>query len=200
MGMLPRLQMGCIWLPVDVVAESIIQIAGLDSTHGGYHLTNEILRSTVSDEDNAISVKDASAQRQGQLVYNLVSPGSFSWTFDLLPALSAAGLSFRPVSTETWLHQLRRFSSMQPESGTDKPMITEAAADPEQNPAIKLVDFFEETFLTDEAKGDGGSSVVFETGEAQKMASTLREAPGVVESGLMKKMLEAWMQKWKGKM
>ena len=82
------------------------------------------------------------------------------------------------------MHQPRRFSSMQSKSGDSVVTVNEAAVDPTQNPAIKSVEPFEQNFLTDGEEREGGTGVVFETEEAEKMASALREAPLVVESGV----------------
>ena len=177
MGILPQLDMACSWLPVDSVAASVLQIAGLAT--------------------GAVSSTNGLHKTSPRLVYNIVSPRTFSWNSSLLPALSSAGLSFRPVSPEIWMHQLRLFSSMQSKSGDSDITVNEAAADPTQNPVVKLAEFFEENFLTDGEEGEGGTRVVFETEEAEKMASALREAPLVVESALLGKMVGVWLEKWK---
>ena len=182
MGILPSLSSTCEWLPVDTLATSIIQIA--DLAHNG---------NSIPESGN-------------RLVYNLVSPHSFSWTSDLLPALSRAGLSFRPKSLATWLHQLRTLSST-PSTTSNKSTnnATSAAeatptpaADPSQNPAIKLVSFFAEGFA-DQSDVAAESGIRFETGEAEKKAPALHAAPNVIESGLLGKMVDVWMEKWTGK-
>lgn len=71
-----------------------------------------------------------------------------------------------------------------------------SAANPEKNPAIKLVDFFETMFA--EKKDDASDEIVFEIGKAEKKSPALRNAPGVVESGLVGKMVAKWMEKWEG--
>lgn len=192
MGILPELDMSCEWLPVDVLARSILQIGGLDN------------------DDSSLP------QRDGQLVYNLVSPHSFRWTMDLLPALSAAGLSFRPVSFETWVHRLRSLSldisstthhllrtpttASDTTTSSSSPSTSDTsktpAANPLQNPALKLVDFFEGPFQSDNAAG-GGKGIKFETEGARKVANALRDAPKIIESGLLGKMVSAWLQRWR---
>ena len=81
MGALSQLDMACSWLPVDTVAASVLQIAGLAT--------------------GAVSPTNGLHETSPRLVYKIVSPRTFSWTSSLLPALSSAGLSFRPVSPET---------------------------------------------------------------------------------------------------
>ena len=191
MEILPELSSSCEWLPLDTLAESIVQIGDLgmgeDPKVNGFH-------------DTDANVNGASSEPKSQLVYNLVSPHTFSWTSDLLPALSSAGLSFRPKSFATWLHQLRKLSTTQPNgssNGSTNEAVITAAADPNQNPAIKLVSFFEENFQSNsEAAADTG--IRFETAEAEKAAPALHDAPLVIESGLLKKMMDVWMEKWKG--
>lgn len=195
MGILPELDLDCEWLPVDTVAESIVQIAGL-ATPGGSPTTNKVPDTTPSEQDTTRINGSSPPPQQARLVYNLVSPHTFSWTTDLLPALSSAGLSFRPVSLATWLHQLRKLSSsVSSDNGTGKAVQT-AAANPNQNPAIKLVEFFEKTFQTD--KEAGGEGVKFEIGEAEKAAPALRQAPLIIESGLLGKMVRGWLGRWVG--
>ena len=190
MGLLPELDLSCEWLPVDTLAESIIQIGGLATDDA-----SPMERSPDTIAPDLTRSNGLSLQLQSRLVYNLVSPHTFSWTSKLLPALSSAGLSFRPISFTTWIHQLRILSSLSgSDNGIDKAPST-AAADPNRNPAIKLVGFFEETFQTDMEVGEHG--IKFETGEAEKLAPALRHSPLIIESGLLRKMVERWMEKWK---
>ncbi|KAH8668812.1 putative NRPS-like enzyme [Xylariales sp. PMI_506] len=73
----------CDWIHADVLADTILDIAGLRS-----HATSE-----------------------HQLVYNIVNPQSFSWRGDLLPALQAAGLGGADiVPWDAWLQKLRESS------------------------------------------------------------------------------------------
>ena len=114
-----------------------------------------------------------------------------------MPALSSTGLSFRPNSLATWIHQLRSLSSVESNSsynGTDKALPT-AAADPDQNPATKLIAFFEEAFQTD--KGAGGNGIEFETEETEKLAPALRQSPLIIESGLSRKVVGVGIERWK---
>ncbi|MCJ1381650.1 hypothetical protein MMC17_004761 [Xylographa soralifera] len=174
MGIIPEIEMTCQWLPVDTLAESVLEIAGLGSeaTNGAVSMANE---------------------KGGQLVYNLLSPHKFSWTRDLCPALHETGLpAFDSVPFETWLAQLRGLSMT---TSSFVGSRTSDAADPNRNPAIKLVDFLAWNFTGTSAE----SEIVFETDEAEKVSSALRNAPKVIESGLLGKMVEVWLEKWMGK-
>ena len=186
MGILPELDMRCEWLPVDTLAKCILQIAELDEEGG-----------QKRDQDSG----------DAQLVYNLVSPYSFSWTTDLIPALSSAGLSFRPCSWETWIHRLRSFSldpsSISPNesvngssnSTTLSATTPPVAAYPLLNPALKLIDFLEGPFMHDNAAG-GDTSIKFSIVAAEEAAPALQKAPKVIESGLLAKMVQVWLRNW----
>ncbi|KAL8840582.1 MAG: hypothetical protein Q9170_001268 [Blastenia crenularia] len=194
MGMLPEMELACEWLPVDTLAQSIIQISGIE-TNGGSSMNGS---SQADRTEHEVSGNDgALPSDKVQLVYNLVSPHTFSWTNDLLPALSSAGLSFRPTQLATWVHQLRSLSlteSITEDNNTDKSLLT-AASDATRNPAIKLIDFYEDAFQNENALGNAW--IKFETKEAQRRAPALRHTPKITESGLLTKMVGAWMQRWK---
>jgi len=174
MGVLPELEMACQWLPIDTLAESVLEIAGLRNGH-----TN--------------GVAGAENERRGQLVYNLLSPHTFSWNRDLLSVLHATELpAFEAVSFESWLAQLHKLSLTTSSSTDGKPR---EAADPNRNPAIKLVDFFTGNF----AGTNSDSEIVFQIDEAEKVSPALRKAPKVIESGLLGKMVGVWMERWMSK-
>lgn len=189
MGVLPELMSTCEWLPVDTAAHSIIQVAGIET---GIEPSRDwtVEHDATTQLENSTNQPIVAPAHSG-LVYNLISPHAFSWTNDLLPALSAAGISFRPVSLATWIRQLRNLSLTEP---GDKAISAAAAADPGRNPAIKLVDFIERSYQTDDASRTSG--VKFETKETQRIAPALGQAPRVIESGLLAKMVEAWLQRW----
>lgn len=178
MGCLPELSITCEWLPVDILATTILELAGLFSSVSPdleEHLDGSV-------RNGMAAVKEESAP----LVYNILSPHSFSWTDELLPALSRAGLFFKPVPTWTWLHQLRSLS--QSSSKNNNP-----AADPRRNPALKLIDHFEKAF-GNEAKE--GGKVEFAIENAMKDSPCLRGSPNVLESGLLAKTLGWWTGRW----
>ena len=168
MGILPKIDMTCQWLPVDTLAEAVLEIVGL-------------------------SVGQSETEIGGQLFYNVLSPHTFSWTPELGFSLHATSLSaFEDISFKDWLAHLRSLSAT-PASCIDT--YKSDAADPNRNPAIKLVDFFAEEF----ADKTAGSEIVFEIGMAEEASPALRKAPKVIESGLLQKMVEVWMKRWTGK-
>ncbi|KAL9607296.1 MAG: hypothetical protein Q9167_007777 [Letrouitia subvulpina] len=191
MGILPQLDLTCHWLPVNVLARSILQIEGF-AANENKNGRSRSSTSTVNGQQQQKHDVNGFADGGGRWlrVFNLVSPRGFSWTDDLLPALSAAGLSFRPVSVETWIHRLRRLSR----AGADAE--EHHAADPKLNPAIKLVDFFAETFGNRREGQEEG--IVFETKDAERAAPALREAESILDNGLLEKTVGVWMEKWKG--
>ncbi|CAO1598011.1 hypothetical protein XANCAGTX0491_001788 [Xanthoria calcicola] len=156
---------------------------------------------TINKEPRSVSQQRRSKDHTMNLVYNLLSPHAMSWTHDFLPALHRAGLSFTPVPTETWLQRLRSFSRTDPSSSSnaanipDRSNSSAAAADPDRNPALKLLQYYERTFGggKDEAR-DG--RVEFEIGVAKKDSAALRGAEDVVRSGLVGKMVGWWMGRW----
>lgn len=202
MGILPELKILCQWLPVDTLADCILEIGGLfqRSSNGGHDSTTGDNNIEVDGEaaTNSITAKEpnktganntAKDNASLSLVYNLLSPHTIPWTSTLLPALHATTLpAFKSVPTEKWLQHLRTLAASS--SSTDP------AANPDKNPAIKLIQFYESDFLRDEAK-DG--RVEFEIGESMSSCGSLKAVEDVVGSGLMTKMVEWWMGRWVGK-
>ncbi|KAK5125717.1 hypothetical protein LTR85_011991 [Meristemomyces frigidus] len=81
-GALPALDERPSWLPVDLCAEAILDIAFPDSRKSGH---------------------------ESDLVYHLVNPRVFSWRQDLLPALERTKLpAFDVVKPAEWLERLKR--------------------------------------------------------------------------------------------
>uniref|UniRef100_A0A093XI25 Linear gramicidin synthase subunit D n=1 Tax=Talaromyces marneffei PM1 TaxID=1077442 RepID=A0A093XI25_TALMA len=79
-GALPILDTGrdtCDWIEADTLADTILQLAGIDH-----------------EVDST------------ELVYNLVNPRVFSWKDDLLPSLHRAGLKFDTIPWQEWLDRL----------------------------------------------------------------------------------------------
>ncbi|KKY35657.1 putative l-aminoadipate-semialdehyde dehydrogenase [Diaporthe ampelina] len=87
MGALPALEETPSWMPVDLMAQAVIELSGVG--RGG----------------------DASKSA----VYNVQNNKLFHWTKDLLPALQKAGLDFRTVSQREWVGLLRN-SDQNPET------------------------------------------------------------------------------------
>lgn len=82
---LPALDETESWLPVDTLASSILELAGITTTGAA-----------APDSDM-------------EIVYNLENPHTFSWTHSLLPELTRSGLSFSVVPTAEWLQKLRDY-------------------------------------------------------------------------------------------
>lgn len=73
------------WLPVDTLAATILELAGIST--------------------DAIPVSDSDTD----LVYNLENPHTFPWTDSLLPELQRSGLEFSTVPVAEWLQKLRDY-------------------------------------------------------------------------------------------
>ncbi|KIW77574.1 hypothetical protein Z517_10020 [Fonsecaea pedrosoi CBS 271.37] len=124
-------------------------------------------------------------QHPPRVVYNMCSRHNFSWTEDLLPALADAGLKFETVPFAEWIAGLKSYSSTQ---GLEAASL--------HCPAIKLIDFWERSYGGKERQHDGG--LQFDTRQAQAVSRSMATAPDVVQSGLVKIMLDSWMQNWGG--
>ena len=167
MGILPEIEMACKWLPVDTLAEVVLEIVGLDHGRVG------------------TMPPSADIESKEQLVYNVLSPHTFSWVRDLCPTLRKTALpAFETVPFDKWLARLRSLSDTAGTAGE--------AADPNRNPALKLIDVFASEFAGNKIH----SEVVFEIEKAKQMSSALRKAPKVVESELLGMTVERWMKKW----
>ncbi|BCS22828.1 putative NRPS-like protein biosynthetic cluster [Aspergillus puulaauensis] len=86
---LPALDETPSWLPVDVVADAILDLASLnDSPISG----SAILRQFSHDPNT---------------VYHVQNSRTFKWTEELLPALKEAGLDFEILTQRQWIQRLR---------------------------------------------------------------------------------------------
>lgn len=196
MGVMPRLEEERTeWLPVDVCARAVVEIEGLS---GGGERDDDARAGEAAEEEEG----EGKRKERRRMLYNVLSPRSFSWSRDLLPALSELGLEFETISLDAWLDKLRHIASAS--SSRDKQQhsygqshgATDPATDPARNPALKLIDFFEENFA---GKSDGGEEggVRFVTEAAQRASPSLRNSEDVIQSGLLEKMVGVWMEKWK---
>ena len=82
---LPILDEAESWLPVDALAITILDLAGIST--------------------GAIPASDSDTD----LVYNLENPHTFFWTSALLPELRRSGLEFSTVPVAEWLQKLRDY-------------------------------------------------------------------------------------------
>lgn len=88
MGTMPVPEMVCEWLPVDTLAKNILDLAGIF-----LHKPDQEMYDQGPLEGSPQST---------DMVYNIRSPHTLSWTNHLPPALIAAGLDFSPVSFSDW--------------------------------------------------------------------------------------------------
>jgi hypothetical protein len=128
------------------------------------------------------------------LIYHVLNPARFDWAKDLLPALKKSKLpSFEPVPPREWLQRLR-----------------EGEQDPERNPSVKLIDFWERKYgqaapKAVESEGGGEREVseqvvkkelTFETQRTLQHAPLLGSEGDLIAAGYMEKVVERWMEKW----
>ena len=173
-GCLPMLDERPSWLPVDVCAESVVELVlGTPSIREKPDVSN-----TETDAD---------------LVYHVLNPLKFEWTGDLLPALKRSTLpGFETVSPKEWLQRLRNSSP-----------------DPEVNPSVKLLDFWEAKYGSADAATETVNQsrddmpmtrkeLMFETHRTLRDAPSLGSAGDLFATGYMERVVERWMEKWTG--
>ena len=90
---LPALDETESWLPVDTLAATILDLAGIST--------------------GAIPAPDSDVD----LVYNIVNPHTFSWTNSILPELHRSGLDFSTVPVAEWLQKLREYENSGGDTG-----------------------------------------------------------------------------------
>jgi hypothetical protein len=112
-----------------------------------------------------------------QVFYNLVNPLEFTW-LDLLSQLRIAGLEFTTVPFQQWLDGLRE---------------SVARGEEQHNPAGKLVDYYEQTYG---GQGLKGRQIKFDVDAAKRDSEAIRQSCDVIGTGLIKKFLKAWQEKW----
>lgn len=169
----------CSWLPVDTLAKGIVELSETLERSGRRHVEKE---EEKNDDDTSI-------------FYNLVNPHVFSWD-DLLAELHTSGLEFTPVPFHDWLQMLQKSAER---------------GDELRNPVVKLIDYIEQTYGDSDGnetttittnlkkrrrKGKGSGSLTFDSGPAQRDSVAIRSAPDVAKSGLVRKFLVVWLQRW----
>jgi len=96
-----------------------------------------------------------------------------------------------------WLAALRKYSEEVEHAGTG-----ESDRAVRRNPAVKLLEYFEGMYGIGARNGEGKDrdkergDVVFSTEVAEQESRALREAPDVLEAGLLGKFVEVWVRKW----
>ncbi|RAH48995.1 putative NRPS-like enzyme [Aspergillus brunneoviolaceus CBS 621.78] len=165
-GALPTLDEEPLWLPVDVVATAVNDIA-LASTAAP--------PDTPTPTDSAPVHVNVPSKGAGEIFYNLTNPSPFHWTRDLLPALRRAGLDFVELPPSEWVQRLR-----------------DADPDPVRNPPIKLVDFFASKYEFPESVLAKRRRLRFRTERARAVSRGLEGAGTVVDGDavLVRRMVE----------
>lgn len=187
MGTLPVLDMECEWLPVDTLAETIVELAGISVL--GY--SEGQLMYKADGEDRNQELVEGCRQNM-ELVYNIRSPHTISWANDFLPALATAGLRFECVSFSEWLNQLESIlSDAASVSQNGNAERSDLADSVNHNPAMKLLEYLKTGFHDDSKK------VVFDIDKAKRDSPALTRAPDVVDSGFVSLMVRWWTNKWK---
>ncbi|KAJ5357760.1 hypothetical protein N7541_004918 [Penicillium brevicompactum] len=136
-----------------------------------------------------IAVNPASVSSDPNLVYHLVNPHAFSWKDDLLPSLKKGSAlpEFEVVSPQEWLRRL---------ANSDQ--------DPEKNPSIKLIDFWQGKYSTAGQSAQISASeeqpkeigLTFETGVTIQDCPSLAVVKDPVSVGLVQRYIESWMKRW----
>ncbi|CAF9941432.1 MAG: hypothetical protein ALECFALPRED_009109 [Alectoria fallacina] len=193
-GALPALNERCAWLPVDTVARSVVEIAGL-CEGGGREEEEEAVQTDAGHECDTPSLLPA------PYVFNVVNPHTFAWTETFLPALRAAApasFAFETLAPETWLRRLRDYNDGEQDAA-------------KKNPSVKLLGFWATKIeppttlalvKSEDRSGEeekvGAGTQTFETGMARGKSLALRGAPDVIAEGYVSVMLEKWLEKWIG--
>lgn len=192
MGTMPVFDMQCEWLPVDTLAETILEIAGI-SKIARISADPSSQGQDIQEADEGIDYQEPvePCPQTTELVYNIRSPHTFSWANDFLPALSTAGLEFQLVPFSEWLEQLESLpsdaSSAIQYGSAGKVRLADGA---DHNPALKLLKYLKTGFH------DDSKHVLFEIDKAERDSPALRRAPNVVDCGLVHLMVKWWMDRW----
>ncbi|KAG9185968.1 hypothetical protein G6011_02524 [Alternaria panax] len=113
------------------------------------------------------------------LVYHVLNPTRFHWTRDMLPALASAGFKFETLPTDEWMQRLR-----------------ESEQDPQKNPPIKLLDWFESKY------GHGANTknkgvLVYQTEKTRAKSESMRRIPSVTTVEYIRKVINRLQEEWK---
>lgn len=156
------------WIPVDVLSKVLVELLLLKDRDTGMAAPKQN-GNDVSGEECLDSVPAESAT-----VYHAVNPHVTPWS-ELLPAVLA---SFRdnnppePVPLRDWVTALSQSAAKH--------------EDLDRNPAIKLLDFFEQLASTGE-----GDVVRFETANTLRVSAALRDLEAVKAE-----WMGGWMRQW----
>ncbi|KAL6230386.1 hypothetical protein BDW75DRAFT_244866 [Aspergillus navahoensis] len=109
-------------------------------------------------------------------VYNLCNPHTFTWSA-MLKTLRQHGFEFETVSFDDWIEKLRQ---------------SEGRGEELENPAVKLVDYYEAMY------GDTAPKPkIFRTDKAERDSETLRNGRlRIIRDGLLARYAQDWMSRW----
>ena len=189
----PRAGDQCSWIPVNMLARTILDLAG------GSLATTTTSTTTLTNEP----------QGSDNLFYNLVNPHPFSWSRSFLPLLcqtQTQALDFEILPFETWFSKL----SAQTATPAPPPVATGEvdSASENNNPAVKLVDIWSRSPQRQEQRDEsvgggavegegGGGGVRFETAAAMRDSVSFRTADwDVCTQGYVGELVQAWMSVW----
>jgi thioester reductase-like protein len=125
-----------------------------------------------------LALSDMEGEEDPELVYHVINPHRFHWSRDMLPALASSGLEFDTVPTEVWMEKLRT-----------------SDGDPEKNPPIKLLAWFESKY-GEEARRKPKGVLEFETKETERGSETLKRVCDVTESEYVGTVVGRLMTRW----
>lgn len=121
---------------------------------------------------------EISLSEAGADVMKIINHQAFHWTMDLLPMVRKLlpGVEYEEVFQREWIRRLR---------GGEQ--------DQSKNPPIKLLNFFEGKYDTDELK----TGMVYDTDKARKYSEGLANAP-VIDEAMVGKLVKYWQTSaWK---
>lgn len=93
--------------------------------------------------------------------------------------LRGVGLDFATIPFADWVKKLRESA---------------ARVDEAHNPAVKLVEFFENSY--EAGNGLEDNNITFETKAGQRDSAALKSAPDIIHDGYIKKYWVKWLPQW----
>ncbi|KAF2146409.1 uncharacterized protein K452DRAFT_264205 [Aplosporella prunicola CBS 121167] len=147
------------WIPVDILADVIVELSG------------------AADDGRTVAIVSRNAAAIEPAVYHAVNPNAIDWA-SLVPSVAKhLGESITIVEWDQWMDALRKST-----------LGATATVSLKQNPALKLLDFFESWGTADEAE----EWPVLETAETAKKSTKMAELQPVSEE-----WMELWLRQWK---
>ncbi|OJJ47320.1 hypothetical protein ASPZODRAFT_166529 [Penicilliopsis zonata CBS 506.65] len=192
---LSEFEPACSWLPVDVLAATILDIARANSnTHSNSSSLSPSSSSSSSSSSSPRKRRKGLRSRLGltrtptiskekeedKSVYNICNPHTFAWTA-LLGRLRTGGFEFETVELATWLDALR---------------ASRARGEERINPAVKLVEHYEQMYG---ATGKNKKTIMprFVTDKAERESRTLRNGRlRMVQDGILDIYVRDWRRRW----